>query len=66
MANLTGHQLRIGPGDRVVMLAGPDAGTLGLIPPADRPAQPGAGSLAVILDGGRMVIVPREWVGAPV
>lgn len=65
MANLTGHQQRIGPGDRVVMLAGPDAGTLGLIPPADHPAHPGAGSLVVILDGGRMVVVAREWVGAP-
>ncbi len=61
-AGLRANQRALGGGDPVVMLAGPDAGSLGIVAPTDYPVQPGSASMVVLLDG-RAVVVPTAWVG---
>ncbi len=61
-SNLRGSQRTLGPCDKVLLVAGPDAGAVGIIAPTDYPVQPGASSFVVLLDG-RAVVVPTAWVG---
>ena len=47
---------------QVVVLRGPDAGAAGVIASPDRRPETKSASVSVILDTGRMVVVPRVWL----